>query len=170
LMWDPGFIYEEKKMAIMAGVERALCMYSFSMRGTPTAPGIVLGIEEKPTAWCRGCCFRVATTLRRDVFDILQQRENQPSRCYRAVVRAVALEGGDEVAALVFLPILTHEQYAGHLSPSQRQAILHSDTRGLRGTSLEYLQQTLQCLKEMGIQEPGLEQFLRKREHEEERG
>jgi len=140
-------------------------MYSFALRGTPTAPGIVLGVEEKPTAWCWGCCFRVTATTRREIFDTLQKRENLPSRCYQAVVRSVVLEGEEKVEALVFLPIETHEQYAGHLSSSQRHAILHSDTKGQRGTSLEYLQQTLQCLKEMGIDEPGLEQFLQK-EHQ----
>lgn len=87
-------------------------------------------------------------------------------------------DNGEVVEALVFLPLATHaqvqlaqsvinlliyetSQFAGHLSSVQKHTILHSATRGARGTSLEYLQQTLECLNQMGIQEPHLELFLK---------
>ena len=49
LMWRPGFAFEERRLATLFGYHRGLCIFSHVHRGTPHAPGLVLG--RNPHTW-----------------------------------------------------------------------------------------------------------------------
>jgi cation transport protein ChaC len=59
LIWQPGFDFDEKLVAVLHGYRRAFCMTSVVYRGTPEAPGLVLALDEEPGAHCVGVAYHV---------------------------------------------------------------------------------------------------------------
>ena len=56
LMWHPGFPHLEVRLARLRGLHRSFCVYSHRYRGTPQAPGLVLGLDRGGS--CHGMVFR----------------------------------------------------------------------------------------------------------------
>jgi cation transport protein ChaC len=73
LMWRPGFDSAENLPALLHGFSRSLCIYSHVYRGTPEAPGLVLGLNSG--GFCHGQAFRVAAGHKAPVLDYLRERE-----------------------------------------------------------------------------------------------
>jgi cation transport protein ChaC len=71
----------------------------------------------------------------------------------------VRLDGGECVPAYVFVARRDHEQYAGNLPP-ERTAELLVKGRGLEGSGLEYLRNTITHLDELGIRDGPLHRIL----------
>lgn len=156
LMWRPGFSYTDVQPARLAGAHRAMCIYSHVHRGTPRHPGLVLGLDRGGS--CRGMAFHVAPAQTQKVIRYLRERE-QINDVYRECRRIIHLEDGRKVRALVFLARRDHRQYAGQL-PGPARARLVAQGRGKSGTSMDYLIDTLNHLRQMGVENPQLEQLL----------
>ena len=60
LMWRPGFAYVDRRLALLRGWRRRLCVYSHVYRGTAERPGLVLGLDQGGA--CHGVAFRVEAT------------------------------------------------------------------------------------------------------------
>src|SRR6218665_1819649 len=73
LMWNPGFLFEERVAARTFGYRRSLCVRSFDHRGTPQKPGLVLGLDRGGS--CRGVGFKVPSGKREPVLAYLRERE-----------------------------------------------------------------------------------------------
>ena len=73
LMWNPGFPHHEAQMGLLRGYHRRFCIYSFRYRGTPEAPGLVLGLDRGGS--CLGMAFRVPQDLSGEVMAYLRERE-----------------------------------------------------------------------------------------------
>jgi hypothetical protein len=87
-------------------------------------------------------------------------------KCYEPCIKKILLESGEEVEALIFYPISTHEQYAGNLSEEKKVNIIRT-SRGSKGTNLEYLEQTLTSLeKHCNIIDERLKDLLLKAKQE----
>lgn len=151
LMWRPGFAYEEAVPAVLQGAHRALCLYSVVHRGTPSRPGLVLGLDVGGN--CRGIAFRVCARDERRVRDYLRRRE-QVTNVYRAALKRVELPGRAEtsVRALCFVVDRCHPQYAGRL-PIEVQAWLVRRGQGRSGANIDYVVNTVRHLVEMGIED-----------------
>jgi cation transport protein ChaC len=67
LMWDPGFLFLEKKISSLPNQRRELNMYSYLSRGTPDNPGLVLGLEYHPSSACIGVSFRISEDQKESV-------------------------------------------------------------------------------------------------------
>ncbi|HEX7200383.1 MAG TPA: gamma-glutamylcyclotransferase, partial [Dongiaceae bacterium] len=115
LMWRPGFPYREAVTAHLAGLHRALCVYSWVHRGTREFPGLVLGLDRGGS--CKGIAYRVAAAEREGVIAYLRERE-LVTNVYVETWRRIRLvrEEGPRVPALTFIADRLHEQYAGKLS------------------------------------------------------
>ena len=50
LIWEPGFDFDDRRLATLHGYRRAFCMTSIVYRGTPEAPGLVLALDGDPEA------------------------------------------------------------------------------------------------------------------------
>lgn len=55
LMWRPEFPFRERRPALLKGYHRSFCRLSFRHRGTPRAPGMVVGLEQGGS--CLGYAF-----------------------------------------------------------------------------------------------------------------
>lgn len=156
LMWAPGFRAPEQAVATAYGYHRALCIYSHTHRGTPAVPGLVMGLCRGGA--CRGVAFRLPAAGRRAVLEMLWRRE-MGNRVYQ--VRRLKLRLADDrrVHGLAFVADPHHRQFAGDLRPA-RSARLVAQGVGDRGPNIEYLDQTLAHMREIGVPDLRLEAVL----------
>ncbi|GMG82352.1 gamma-glutamylcyclotransferase [Paralimibaculum aggregatum] len=154
LMWNPGFQCLEHHRAWLHGYARAFALSSIRYRGTPEAPGLVLGLDWRPGAVCAGVAFRVCRSEEAAVRDYLHHRE-MVTRSYIELVREVTLDDGRRVPAQAYVLDRTHRQYAGALS-LERQAEIIARAVGPAGPNDAYLHNTVDHLREIGIEDPEL--------------
>lgn len=158
LMWKPGFAFTEARHAVLTGYRRCFCIYSMHHRGTPQRPGLVLGLDRGGT--CEGLAYRIAGAHAAETLHYLKKRE-QISGVYREMLLPVRLKGEAErreVLALAYVAERAHPGYAGSL-PLAVQARLLRAARGISGTGLDYLFNTLAHLRELGLHEAALERL-----------
>ncbi|MEI2386751.1 gamma-glutamylcyclotransferase [Breoghania sp. JC706] len=149
LMWRPGFRHAEVVPALLRGLHRSLCVYSWVHRGTQERPGLVLGLDRGGA--CRGLAFRVEAEHRDEVIAYLRARE-QVTMVYREVLRDVVLGDGRRIQALGYVVERGHEQYAGAL-PLERQLEIVRESNGQSGPNRDYVLNTADHLKELGIKD-----------------
>jgi cation transport protein ChaC len=154
LIWNPGFAYAERRLAVLPGFSRSFCMRSVHHRGTPEAPGLVLALDRAEGASCTGLAFRAEDGSEDAVLAMLRERE-LVSSAYLEEVHPVRLDGGGELDATAFVVDRAHEQYCGGLPLAEQAAIIARATGG-RGANAEYLHNTVAHLAELGIAEPDL--------------
>jgi cation transport protein ChaC len=153
LMWNPGFVFEEKVPARVFGFRRSLCVWSHVHRGTPERPGLVLGLDKGGS--CRGVAFRVHEARQAEVLDYLRQRELVTNVYLEKTLPAV-LDDRRLVKAIGYVVDRRHDQYAGALDVGHAAAIV-SRSEGKSGSNDAYVFNTLAHLKEMGIRDLWLE-------------
>lgn len=156
LMWNPGFPVLERQRATMYGVHRALCIRSWVHRGTKDNPGLVLGLDRG--GCCHGVAFRVTGDEKEETISYLRARE-LVTRVYLERWRTVRLEESGQVSALVYLVDRRHEQYAGRLPDHEISDIVRRG-QGKSGPNTEYVVNTVEHLREVGIRDPHLESIV----------
>ena len=152
LIWNPGFAFIRSEKALLRGAHRSLSVYSHRHRGTPDRPGLVFGLSRGGS--CRGVAFEVAAPNWQDVFDYLQERE-QDRGVYRQAWRKVVLADGTAVSALAYLVNEDHPQFAGRLDLAEQIRLVRAGT-GESGHNTEYVRNTARHLMELGIDDPVL--------------
>lgn len=156
IMWNPGFAHSEVRHALLRGYHRAFCVYSIHYRGTVERPGLVFGLDRGGA--CRGRVFRVAAADGPSVLATLDDRENIYDVYLRRTLRIMTPEG--PVFAQSYVVDREGPQYAGKLCPARVLAMLR-DGRGVGGTGVEYLENTVRHLDELGIPDARLHELLR---------
>lgn len=154
LMWRPGFAFIERTIGTIYGFRRSLCVFSHVYRGTPDRPGLVLGLDAGGS--CHGVGFRVAPEAWQGTLEYLRRRE-QVTAVYREVevpVRLVA--DGRQVRAITYAADRQHPQYAGRQSIPELLRLVRQGT-GISGTCAEYVLNTVEHLRELGIHDAELE-------------
>lgn len=152
LIWRPGFSFVASQQALLRGAHRSLCIYSHEHRGTPEAPGLVFGLRRGGA--CRGMAFGVPAAEWRAVQDYLRERE-QVTGVYREALRPVRLADGRAVAALTFMVDESHVQYAGRLAIEEQLRLVRR-SHGHSGPNVDYVLNTVEHLRAMGISDPYL--------------
>lgn len=158
LMWKPDFIFAEMRPARLYGYHRALCIYSIRGRGTDAVPGLVLGLDRGGS--CIGRALRVAAADWPTVKIVLHERE-MVTGVYTPTFLTVTLDDGRRLPAYGFVARRDHAQYTGRLSEERMIALIRQGV-GPRGTSLDYLAQTVVQLDALGISAGPLHRILRK--------
>ena len=156
LMWSPCFSYEAKAPGRAHGYHRALCILSTRYRGTHRRPGRVRGLRRGGSCW--GMAFRIAG---REVLRALRRlwAREMPRGVYRPQLVAVKLRGGRSVRALAFVADPTHSAYVDELDLHGR-ARLVAQGIGVRGPCVDYIQNTLDHMHDVGVRDPHLERVL----------
>jgi len=160
LMWSPDFPYAERKAGRVHGYHRSLCILSRRYRGTPEKPGLVMGLC--PGGSCRGMAFRAQASQAKEVLDTLWKRE-MLNKVYTPkfvpVSLADAQQGTQRVQALAFLADTTHRQFVDELDVDGR-ARLVAQGIGQRGRCVDYIRNTLDHMRELGVHDPHLTHIL----------
>jgi cation transport protein ChaC len=157
LIWNPGFPWVERRPAVLAGYHRAFCRYSFRHRGTPEAPGLVIGLREGGS--CFGLAYRIAPGAVAQALDYLDGREGGGYHRLAKLVRLDPPRGDSVVDAWAYLPNTAHPSYFGRQDP-ERIAALVAQGRGESGTALDYLAALVGHLAALGVEEPELTEIL----------
>ena len=171
LAWRPGFRWRERWGARVFGWSRRLCVRSLHYRGTPERPGLVFGLDAGGS--CAGTVYRVSAGDKAEVARYLFRRE-MFMNVYRprfvtarplagAVPGGKAGEGGAGaggvgVRALTFVARRDHSQYSPPLPEEETLRIIRG-ARGKGGGNREYILNTVEHLRELGVSCPGLERL-----------
>jgi len=153
LLWNPVFPVAEMRVATLRGLHRRFCLWSLASRGTPDAPGLVLGLERGGV--CRGVALRLPAPLALDELHLLWRREMVVGS-YHPKWFNVTDKDGNQFCALAFVVNRKHPQYAGKLSLEQQVEVL-STACGAFGSSGDYLERTRVALIAHGIDDPYLD-------------
>ena len=156
LMWSPEFTYAERKTGRVHGYHRALCLLSTRYRGTPEKPGLVMGLCRGGSCW--GMAFRVQAGRAKEVLDALWKRE-MFSNVYMPKLVPVSLAGAQRVQALAFVADTTHRSFVDELDVDGR-ARLVAQGHGQRGRCVDYIRNTLDHMRELGVHDPHLARIL----------
>jgi len=156
LMWSPDFPHAEKKAGRVHGYHRSLCILSSRYRGTPDKPGLVMGLC--PGGSCRGIAFRAPASQAKEVVDTLWKRE-MINNVYMPKLVPVSLAGTQRVHALAFIADTKHRQFVDELDVAGR-ARLVAQGIGQRGRCVDYIRNTLDHMRELGVHDPHLTRIL----------
>lgn len=144
----------EQARARLDGFARRFCMRSIHHRGTENDPGLVLALEVDDAASCDGVAFRIPDDAAEDSLAALRERELISSAYLERTV-SLRLEDGRDVTALVYIVDEDHRQYC-HLSLEEQARIISAAVGG-RGPNTEYLWNTANHLKSIGIEDAELD-------------
>jgi cation transport protein ChaC len=156
LIWRPGFEHAGSQPALLQGFHRRFCLWSHRYRGTPEAPGLVLGLDRGGA--CRGVAFRVPGAAAAAVLRYLDDRElpDGAELVYHRRVLPVRLAGaGGTVPAVTYVANRACRLYIRGLTPEQAAASIARGV-GQMGANRDYLLNTLQHLEAMGVRDAGL--------------
>ena len=154
LLWNPLFPFAEARRASVHGLHRRFCLWSLASRGTPRAPGLVLGLDRGGS--CRGVAYRLPSPSALDELHLLWRRE-MVTGAYAPRWLYTEAEGR-RVVALGFVVKRQHAQYAGHLT-IDAQADVIARACGAFGSSADYLERTRVSLATHGVVDPYLERL-----------
>jgi len=152
LMWDPGFPHAESRPALLRGYRRAFNVSSVRAWGSPEAPGLVASLL--PGGSCRGRAFRVAAGDREQVLDYLAWRE----RAYMRRQVRLELDAG-KVAAVTHVANPGHPRFLAALEPDQAARLVRQGV-GDKGSSRDYLANTVEHLERLGLRDGPLHALL----------
>jgi len=156
LIWDPALEFTEvRRSHAPQHARRFILVDTHGARGSAEAPGLMAALDEGPG--CDGLVFRIAAEKVEMETEILFRRE-MIGPGYLARFIPVRIDG-TETRALAFL--------ADHDDPLMRADIPRADQirfaatgTGFLGTSLDYLQSTVEHLAEVGITDPDASDLL----------
>ncbi len=143
LMWDPGFDHVAASDGLVRGWRRHWGIYSHKAWGTRERPGLMLTLVAGGSV--RGRAFEIPARDHDRVTAYLDRRE-AAYLCRRVHVDL----GGRRIEALTYVANERHPRYAGRW-PLERAAAHVADGVGRKGSSLEYLANTVSLLGGWGL-------------------
>ena len=156
LIWRPEFDAAEAHLTRVHGWHRALKMWSRINRGSPERPGLVFALLRGGS--CRGMVYRVQASAAQEVLAQLWAREMPMSVYEPRWLHCPTLRG--QVRALAFTLPADSPSHTGHLSEAHLREIFRHAV-GRFGSTRDYAEQTLQALREIGIEDRALAHLIR---------
>lgn len=155
LMWDPGFHFDEVRLADVEGYQRRFTLKINLGRGSQNYPALMLSLEPQQGR-CHGLAFRIAADFVHAETAILWRREMLRGGYAPAMVPMLTPQG--PIDALAFVSNPSHPSYVGEL-PLAETARLIASGKGILGTNREYLVQLAMQLDALGIDDPYVAQL-----------
>nr|WP_255675929.1 gamma-glutamylcyclotransferase [Pusillimonas sp. MFBS29] len=155
LIWRPEFDFAEKRIALLHGYHRALCLWSRVNRGTPDQPGLVFGLDTGGS--CQGVVFRIPAGDVPTTMEALWRRE-MPSGAYIPKWLNCRTRDGS-VSALAFTMNRNTDAYVSGL-PVERLVQIVRNAHGSYGPCIEYVLETAQALKQSNIHDKRLQHLV----------
>jgi len=155
LMWNPGFAPADTLVAKVQGYHRALRLRSLVNRGSAEQPGLVMTLLSGGS--CRGLVYRIAPEHADAELQRLWLREMVVGTYVPRWLPCFSEAG--EHRAIAFTLSRRSPGWAGDL-PDDRLVHILRHARGRYGTTLDYLERAVHCLREHGIHDRSLEHQL----------
>jgi glutathione-specific gamma-glutamylcyclotransferase len=146
LVWNPGIDFAERRIGMVHGYHRSLCLWSRSNRGTPQSPGLVLALDRGGS--CRGVGYRIAKRDAPAQLHGLWRRE-MVFGSYRPTWLGMRTDS-DVLTALAFVIDRKASGYAGRLGEHEVLEAVWRGT-GRYGKCVDYVRQTVAALAAYGI-------------------
>jgi len=154
LMWDPGFYFEDVRIARVEGFARRFCLHMDKGRGSPETPGFMAALDDG--RYCDGLAFRIAAELVDHETAVIWRRE-MIAYGYKAVFVPADI-GGEQVHALTFVADHATDRYAGDVD-LDRSARMIATAQGINGTNLDYISNLAAQLEILGLSDPDFEEL-----------
>jgi glutathione-specific gamma-glutamylcyclotransferase len=155
LIWRPEFDAAEHRSALVHGWHRSLRMRSRVNRGTPQQPGLVFALL--PGGACRGVVYRLKPENGDAELDRLWARE-MPTGVYDARLLPCKTAKGT-VLALAFTLSRRSDAFLNQVPDDEMLHILRH-AKGRYGSTLDYLVETAQALRERGVHDREIERLM----------
>ena len=155
LMWDPAVHIVEIRTATLQGFHRRFCLKTQIGRGSADKPALMAGLDGGGT--CHGLAFRIPAEHVDRETEILWMREMLAGSYVPTFVPLETPQGAIE--ALTFVMNRRSSRYVQ--LDIEETARLIATGRGLRGTSLEYLENLADRLELLGLVDPELNELRR---------
>lgn len=153
LMWRPGFAFEEKAVARLAGFRRVFWQGSPDHRGTPERPGRVVTLVSDANSVCEGLAFRTSFDGRCDMLAQLDRREQGG---YARTCVTLRLTDGRQIQALTYVGDAANPHFLGP-QPLPQMARHIGASHGPSGANVDYLLCLVRTLRGLGIDDPHCE-------------
>jgi len=156
LIWNPTVQFEEQQVVCVPGWHRCFCLTAFAGRGTPENPGLLLGLDRGGR--CIGVAYRLAEAIAEKELRLLWHREMISGSYVPLWIPAYTREGKRLGHVIAFTINHAAPGYAGNLDEAEivrRLATAHGEL----GSAAEYLFQTLDGLRSLGIHDELMEKL-----------
>jgi cation transport protein ChaC len=155
LVWDPGFHFEEVRLAEVDGYQRRFSIKLSGARGSPERPALMLGLERGGR--CQGLAFCMARELLTEETSVLWGREMLQGHYVPLQHRASTPQGPIDV--LLFTSNTKHAGYVGDL-PIATAAAIMARGQGFLGTNRQYLMELISRFEGLEIDDPYLKELM----------
>lgn len=165
LIWNPALYFTEKKRGTVHGYHRRFCLWSTIGRGSPSRPGLMLGLERGGS--CKGIFYKIDQREIRTELDIVFRRE-LITAAYRPTWVGARVLGKSPFKAIAFVINRAHNRYAGMLDDETVIQTI-ADAKGTLGSCSDYLYETVLQLENLGMPDRHLASIaghVRQRKHE----
>ena len=165
LIWNPALYFTEKKRGTVHGYHRRFCLWSTIGRGSPSRPGLMLGLE--PGGSCKGIFYKIDRREIRTELDIVFRRE-LITAAYRPTWVSARVLGKSPFKAIAFVINRAHNRYAGMLDDETVIQTI-ANARGALGSCSDYLYETVLQLENLGMPDrrlASIARHVRQKEHE----
>ena len=165
LIWNPALYFTEKKRGTVHGYHRRFCLWSTIGRGSPSRPGLMLGLERGGS--CKGIFYKIDRREIRTELDIVFRRE-LITAAYRPTWVSARILGKSPFKAIAFVINRDHNRYAGMLDDETVIQTI-ADAKGTLGSCSDYLYETVLQLENLGMPDrrlASIARHVRQKEHE----
>jgi len=156
LIWRPGFSFQEKRLARVAGYERRFCQASHDHRGTPESPGRVVTLVAVEDSHCTGMAFK----LSEDVERVLQELEIREQDGYSRVALPLTFQDETTADALAWIADSENPSWRGGEDLNAVAQII-AFASGPSGTNQDYLFELERMLGQLSISDHHIEELAR---------
>lgn len=153
LMWDPAVHIVEIRTAALEGFHRRFCLKIEIGRGSADKPALMAGLDHG--GLCRGLAFRIPAAHVDKETELLWMREMLAGSYVPTFLQVETPQGSIE--ALTFVINRGSHRYVQ--IEIEETARLIATGRGVRGTSLEYLENVAERLELVGLHDPELDEL-----------
>lgn len=158
LIWDPALDFAEVRRAHAPGhARRFILVDAYGGRGTRAAPGLMAALDTGDG--CHGVAFRIAADKVEAETRILFRREMIAPGYHARFIPLHLAGAAAPVRGLAFLADHDDEAMIADI-PFETQVRYAATGAGFLGTSLDYLENTLAHLGDVGIADPASQALL----------
>lgn len=154
LIWNPGFVYAERRRATLQGWKLRFWQGSEDHRGTPESPGRVATLVRCCESRVTGAVYR----LEGDTEAILAYLDHREQGGYERLSIEVATEHGP-VSALIYIGGEHRREFIGPEEEALTASIIASSV-GPSGANIDYLLHLQKALSDLGASDPHVDSLV----------